>query len=296
MRWIAVVVLAACGRLGFDPTATDGRVDPVDDAPPPDAPPPTGMFGMPMPMPGINSASADDDPTLTGDMLVIVFDSKRGGGVGAGDLWASTRASLDAPWSMPVNVAELNTAADDTTPDLSRDGLALYFATTRVDSVGAKDIYVSRRENRDALWGMPARIGEVSSTGDEAGPAISFDQRSLYLASDRGGNDDIYSSDLNPGSDRWSPAARVDELATSAVEGEPWVSPDRLYIVFSSTRPGSQGSDLWEARRTSTTLPFDPPTRIAELCTTGTEADPWLSPDQRTIVFMRDDDIYFATR
>lgn len=299
MRSIGVVaVLAACGRLGFDPSSTtDGALDRDGgiDAPP-DAPPPTGMFGTPMPLPGINSAAADDDPTLTGDLLEIIFDSKRPGGVGAGDLWSARRMAIDQPWSMPTNIGELNTTADDTTPDLSRDGLALYFATTRADSVGVKDIYVSRRPDRDAPWGPLTRIGEVSSTSDEAGPAISFDERSLYLASDRGGNDDLYESTFNAGSGRWSPATRVDELATGAVEGEPWVSPDQLYIVFASTRTGSQGIDLWHARRVSTADPFDPPTRIDELCTAGAEADPWLSPDQRTIVFMRDDDIYFATR
>ena len=93
--------MAACGRLGFDPAGSAGDAagpgsadaTAMADAAP-DAPPPTGPFGLAAPITELNSGD-DDDPTLTADMLEIVFDSGRtgGGAKGGGDLWTATRAS-----------------------------------------------------------------------------------------------------------------------------------------------------------------------------------------------------------
>ena len=90
--------------------------------------------------------------------------------------------AADGGWTAPVNMgAPLNTAAFENAPELSRDGLALYFASNRPGGVGSVDIYVSRRACTDASdalcgWGEPVNLGpNVNTTALDGGPHLSRD-------------------------------------------------------------------------------------------------------------------------
>jgi hypothetical protein len=91
--------------------------------------------------------ASDARPNVRKDGLEIVFDSNR---YGSFDIFTSTRASLDDPWSSPMALgSDINDpSADETRASLSRDGTRLYFGSTRANAVlggtGA-DIYVSTR-------------------------------------------------------------------------------------------------------------------------------------------------------
>src|SRR5437879_11760211 len=53
-------------------------------------------------------------------------------GLGASDLWRSTRQSVHEPWSPPENLgAPLSSTANDVHPSLSHDARTLIFAATR---------------------------------------------------------------------------------------------------------------------------------------------------------------------
>ena len=58
-------------------------------------------------------------------------------------------------WSAPTNVAELNSAFDEGGPAISKNGLSLYFQSSRPGGAGVTDIYVSERESVDDPWGAP---------------------------------------------------------------------------------------------------------------------------------------------
>jgi hypothetical protein len=75
----------------------------------------------------------------------MFFDSNRPGTAGLADIWVSTRATTSDPWSPPVNVGSLNSAALDARPSLSFDGRSLYFHSGRAGGLGAFDIFVSTR-------------------------------------------------------------------------------------------------------------------------------------------------------
>jgi hypothetical protein len=76
----------------------------------------------------INDISADDDdPTVSANGLIMVFNSTRQGGAGLGDLWLSVRTTITDEWGTPTAIAGLNTAADEGNPVLSPDGLTLWF-------------------------------------------------------------------------------------------------------------------------------------------------------------------------
>jgi hypothetical protein len=286
----SLALTAGCGRIGFDPNDA-AMGDDADAAL--DAALPTGPFGMATPVSDLNDGATDAGPTLTGDLLEIFFMSKRAGGLGQADLWTSTRTDLAAPWSAPTNVTELNTASDDNSPDITADGLTLYFSSERPDSLGMNDIYVATRANRASTWSLPVQVSEVSSVDHEVGPSISADGVQLYVVRSQ----DIYLASRPMPSGPWLDFTQVTEINTVSADGDPWISASRLFLVFASDRPGGAGSmDLWFTRRLTNTTEWDPPTHLVELSTAAVDTDPWLSPDERVIYFDRGGDIYTASR
>ena len=91
---------------------------------------------------GFNSAR----PNVSQDGREIVFDSDRPGGFGLFDIWAATRDSAFDLWSAPFNLGpNVNSAAAETRPSLSRNGGRLLFGSTKAGGQGSSDIYVSER-------------------------------------------------------------------------------------------------------------------------------------------------------
>jgi hypothetical protein len=103
-------------------------------------------FGGSTPVAGLNDAAANDiQPNVRKDGLEVVFSSNRAGGLGAQDIWASTRDSFAAPWSAPVNLGTaINTAAAESRPSLSKNARQLLFGRSPGPE-GIGDIFVSTR-------------------------------------------------------------------------------------------------------------------------------------------------------
>jgi Tol biopolymer transport system component len=298
VRWLSLsCLLCACGRIGFgvgpiDADSLDDADARIDDAMV-DAAPPTGAFNPPVTTQSLGGGG--DDPSLTDDLLMIVFNSTRGGGVGGGDIYQATRTTTTQSFGAVTNQMALNTAGDDATPWLSPDGLAIYYTTA--GSVGEKDMFFATRATRTSAWSAPQEITVLSSMGDEAGPALTPDQLAIFFASDRTGNDNIFVATRASITSAWSQPQQIVELSTSMSDGEPWIDASQTAIYFASDRPGGAGGfDLYVARRTTSTVPFDAPERITELSTAADETDPWLAADQRAIYFARANVVMSATR
>jgi WD40 repeat protein len=106
-----------------------------------------GRFSVPVLVAGVNTAANDARPHLRPDGLELAFDSDRPGTLGGPDIWASTRRSLHAPWSLPVNLGpNVNSVAAETRASFADHGRTLYFGSTRPGGEGASDIYVTTRE------------------------------------------------------------------------------------------------------------------------------------------------------
>jgi hypothetical protein len=111
-----------------------------------------GTYGDPSPITELNSSSEDARPNVRRDGLEIVFDSTRPGGLGGADVWAATRSHVDAPWTTPSNLGPtVNSAANETRPSLSWDGMTLLFGSNRsgstpsLDGTPSSDIHVAHR-------------------------------------------------------------------------------------------------------------------------------------------------------
>jgi WD40 repeat protein len=107
-------------------------------------------FGPAVPVGSLNDAGANDiQPNVRKDGLEVVFSSNRTGSL-AQDIWTSTRASLDDPWSAPTNLGSaVNsvTGAAETRPSLSWGGRQLLFGRAPGPE-GMSDIYVATRTRR----------------------------------------------------------------------------------------------------------------------------------------------------
>jgi hypothetical protein len=106
-----------------------------------------GAFGPASPVTELNSAANDIQPNVRKDGLEVVFSSNHAypGAQGGQDVYVSTRASANAPWSTPVNLGTVvNTAAGETRPSLSWDAGTLLFGRAPGPE-GMSDIYVTTR-------------------------------------------------------------------------------------------------------------------------------------------------------
>jgi Tol biopolymer transport system component len=292
MRTLVVLALAGCGEVQKLPI--DGA---IDTAVPDDGG--LGAFGTPMRIAELVSPDSDDDPTVTNDQLELFFDSARPGGLGQGDVWVARRLATSDPFAEPTVVVELRSAADDTTPEISPDGLTLYFASDR-ETPGDRDIYVSTRQNRSGLWSPPTRLVELSSPQTDDNPIVSADGLTIYFASTRAGSADIYKATRMSRTQPFGPSALVGGLSEAGSdENQHWISPDERTIYFTSTIPEQGGILL--ATRQGPDDAFGPATEVPGINSMFAEHDPWLSMDQRVIVFTSNrqdgnEDLYIATR
>lgn len=224
----------------------------------------------------------DDDPSATGDLLELYFNRTN-------DIYVTTRSSPTGGWSTPTAVAELNSTAAETTPEVSADGLTIYFASARTPTLGGNDIWMATRASRLDAWNTPVHVTDLSSTAAE-GAVTTSDQLHAVFDSDRAGTTmlDIYMSQRASATAAWGAPALVPELNSASNEGNPMLAADKLAIYFDSNRSGD--GELYVAARTTPTGAFGPPARIVELSTASAETDPWISPDGRTMYFTSDRD------
>lgn len=92
-------------------------------------------------------------------------------------------------WSPPVNLGSVvNSSFGENAPEISKDGLTLYFASNRPGGLGVQDLYVSRRTSLEAVWGPPVNLGPpVNTPFQDTGPHLSRDGYQLFFNSSRPG-------------------------------------------------------------------------------------------------------------
>ena len=166
---------------------------------------------------------------------------------------ASSRAQRYSDWSAPINLGPtVNSTSMDRGPAISKDGLSLYFASTRLGGFGGEDIYVSQRETRDDEWSQPVNLGPIINTSaNEMVPAFSRDGHLLFFASNRpggfGGLDIWVSRREHTHNDfAWQTAENLGAgvNSTSIDAGPSYFDNDEggvPQLYFNSNRPGGPG-------------------------------------------------------
>ncbi len=278
-------LFTACGRIGYDPLEAgtrdggDGGIATFDSL---------GPFGDPTLVAEVSDPSVnDDDPTLTADMLEMYLNTSRADGLGGGDIYVSTRASTDEPWSAPTLVVELSSADRETAPEISADGLTIFFSSDRPGGPGSNDVWVSTRGSRTEAWATPMLVAELSSPEGDTSPTPGWRGLTMVLESTRPGGPgsaDIWFTTRESSDGTWTAPVLLAGVDTAEHEGSAHLGPNRLTVLLNATRGGN--ADIHVATRSSVDEPFGTPTPVAELNSVDNEQDPWLSEDLRHIYFV----------
>ena len=128
-------------------------------------------------------------------------------------------------WSPPELLANVNSSVNDVHPSISRDGLTLYFSSSRVPTAGQGDIWSATRPSVDQAFGPPQSLGAVNTMENERWPEISDDGLELFFVRD--GGDGIMRSTRASTSAAWGAAAAV------GINGQsPSLSSDGLALYY----------------------------------------------------------------
>lgn len=274
------VDLGRPGNDGDAATLADADAQIPDLSVAPDAFDPTAPFSSPTVVPELSTTADEDDPTLTADMLEIYF-------VRGEDIWRSTRSTLAASWTAPARVDELSSGSSETNPEVAADGLTIFVCSTRSHAAakGGLDIYVAERASRGAPWGTLQPVVELNSSATDANASPTPDLLSVFLASTRDGDYEIYSSTRPSTTAPWGQPAKVPGVNSTASDYGPWVDATTTVVYFVSYRTGQPGEAIWVATRPDTASPFGTPIPVPGLSSKANDEDPWLSPDMKTIYF-----------
>jgi len=150
--------------------------------------------------PMINTPHDDVEACISADGLSLYIDTFREGGYGSTDLWVAKRETLSDPWSEPINLGPtINTAASESAPSISADGLVLFFSdffAPRSGGYGEPDIWMATRTSVSEPWGEPMNLGPpINTSVMDLHPSITADGSTLYFTSSRPGSG-VFSADL----------------------------------------------------------------------------------------------------
>ncbi|WMN12581.1 OmpA family protein [Marivirga salinae] len=154
---------------------------------------------------------------------------------GNGDVYYTNNLSEDT-WSEPLGLSDnINSSGyNEKSVSQSADGKTLFFASNRPGGYGGFDIYYSTKNRKDE-WGPSKNLGRVINTeGDEDGPFIQYDGKTLYFSSTAHngmGGFDIFKSEYDSASNEWSNPENL---------GYPLNTPDDD-IYFVMTKDGKTG-------------------------------------------------------
>lgn len=235
---------------------------------------PANIEALPGSSTAINTASIDGCASHSADGLTLVFNSNRTGDF---DLYTATRSSVDEGFGTPVALPEpVNTAGVEACGTLAR-GKRLYFTSSRDDPAG--DLYVTRYGPKG--WTTPERLGpNVNNDGtmEEVAAFYEDDQgREVMIFTRRTGVPGKLYQSVDGG-----PATLVQGGPhSSASDVRASVTHDGRTIFWDSTRPGSQGPDIWYATRSSTSDPWGQAIHLTELSSDGLDLRPFISWDGR---------------
>jgi Tol biopolymer transport system component len=196
----------------------------------------------------VNTDSAESTPSISDDGLTLYFSdwiAPRPGGQGSVDLWVTTRASKSDPWTTPVNLGPtVNSSGFDVTPEISSDGLELYFESDRSGSYGFDDLYVCTRATTNDPWGEAQNLGStINGELWEHCPTISYDGLILFYDLDIPG--DILVTRRTTHTDNWQSPVNLGREYSDHYAAD--ISADFSILYFTSGQAGGQGgADLWQ--------------------------------------------------
>jgi Tol biopolymer transport system component len=138
--------------------------------------------------PGINTPGWLDESAAfyedSSGNQVMLFSSRQSGGGGDGNIYESVNGG---PKSLVAGGP--NSSASDNRPSVTRDGLTIFFDSTRSGGLGGPDLYYATRTNTSEPFGTAIHLQSLSSPVFDARAAISKDGSFLTFSSQRPGGE-----------------------------------------------------------------------------------------------------------
>jgi len=209
-------------------------------------------------------------------------------------------AKADFTFGEPTNLgAPVNSIYDECVPNISADGLSLYFGgylNNRPGGEGGTDIWLSTRDTVDDPWGAPVHLAPPINTSAEDGSTyISADGLMLYFGSmgpGGWGDYDLWVATRATTDDPWGEPENLGSTVNSEYTDIcPSLSPDGLSLYFSggpySFRPEGLGEgDIWVSTRETVAEPWGKPKNLgAPINSSFREMAPSISSDGRVLFF-----------
>ncbi len=151
--------------------------------------------------PDVNTTGLENGPSLFEDEATgkIWLYYTHGASSSTYDIYANELISLkDLNFGPAEPVEELNTIYVDYQPMVRKDGLEVFFSSSRPGGSGQNDLWVSTRESTSDPWGTPVNLGAaINSSVYDFHPTLSWDGMTLIFASGpaesiSGANADLY--------------------------------------------------------------------------------------------------------
>ncbi|HEY1549321.1 MAG TPA: hypothetical protein VGG28_15955 [Kofleriaceae bacterium] len=264
------------------PAPNDGNsVSGGDSGPTADAAP-LGAFTTPVELTNTAGAGASvDDPTMSSDELDIIY-AVQANGASTKQLWEITRATTSSPWSTPVERDELNIGTSEESPRFSLDDKTIYYGVdgdiyqatrgtigqafgtpAKVAAISTANyekwmaictgnvVMVSRQNgttsNMDlyegTLTGGATTIDTTLNSADsEISTFLSKDCLTVYFASNRSGQTQLYTATRTAVGQPWTTPTTLDvplSPADATDNEDPWISIDQRTFVLASIRTGT---------------------------------------------------------
>ena len=115
---------------------------------------------------------------------VMIFSSRQAGGSGDGNIYQSVNG---APKSLVAG--GVNSSASDNRPSVTRDGLTIFFDSTRSGGLGGPDLYYATRLRTSDPFGTAIHLSGLSSSVFDARPYVSKEGSFITFSSQRPGGE-----------------------------------------------------------------------------------------------------------
>ena len=201
----------------------------------------------------INSDDYDGGAFQSANGLELFFHTTHESAGTNRNLALATRASTADEFNAPNTLTVLNSSSFDAHPNLSWDGLTLYYTSWRHGGLEEADIWFSTRDSLDADFVAPTKLVDLPEAEQDMAPVLSYDGLRLYFTRGSGedpSDEDSYDiyyverSTSQSAFDNPQPLGSVNTVGH--MEFKYVYSANGCAGFWSSNRPGSQGDyDIW---------------------------------------------------
>lgn len=209
---------------------------------------PADPWGTPTLVGELSSSAIDRSPSVSLDGLSIWFTTDRE--LFRGRIWHSTRASTQVAWATPTPVSELASPSFDSAPSIDAAETTMFFSSLHQNSTTGIDIYSSTRASVTLPWGTPVRVPGLDTAFDEADPFVAQGGLVVFFTLTRNGQSDLYSSVRRSTDASFLQPWALSDVNSPAIESDPALSVDLLYLMFASSR--SNNMEIYESHALQT--------------------------------------------